>query len=304
MLRKSPVIFFLGATIILSIFLGLIITQAHLFSPKKNFHTFIKKADGLYTRPGIFFKGLEIGKVTAFNLTKENKIKVDFYLLKKFIKRISKNSIIMLEENLLTGDINKLNLVTEFQSAKSSLKEINFIPWEDSPEGEKIRNSVKLDYSGNQIGLILNQISKMVSKVNKNKLSTAITDLIVNLNEILQSVNDNKIPTKVGDTLLGLTKLLKSSKQFADNYKNPKGILLTMTDPNLRKLFRTIEKSLHHLKEILEKVHENKNEIGPLLENLNIVLKEVKIISKKLNRMPIFESTKQKEELLNFEIDN
>ena len=58
------------------------------------------------------------------------------------------------------------------------------------------------------------------------------------------------------------------------------------------------------LKEILEKVHENKNEIGPLLENLNIVLKEVKSLTKKLNRMPILDSKKRKEEMLNFEIDN
>ena len=69
----------------------------------------------------------------------------------------------MLEENLLTGEISKLVLVTEFELGKSSLQETKFIPWEDSPEGEIIRNRVKLDYSGNQIGLILNQISKMVS---------------------------------------------------------------------------------------------------------------------------------------------
>ena len=77
-----------------------------------------------------------------------------------------------------------------------------------------------------------------------------------------------------------------------------------MTDPNLRSIFGKIEKSLTHLAEILEKVHENKNEIGPLLENLNVVLKEVRQVTSKLNRMELFEKNRTKKERIDFEIEN
>ena len=303
-LKKSPIIFVLGATIILSLFLGLLLSQAKLFSPKIRFYTFIKKANGLNVRPHLYFKGIEIGRVTGFSLTNDNKIKVQFYILNKFIKQISKNTILMLEENILTGDIDKFIVATEFDITKSSIKDSKFIPWEDSPEGEKIKKNYKLDYSGNQIGLVLNQISRMMENVDQNGLTQELKSIVINTNGILKDLNNNKIPTKAGNSILELQKLIISSRQLVDNYKNPRGIILKMTDPSLRRVFRTIEKSLFHLKEILEKVHENKNEIGPLLENLNIVLKEVKSLTKKLNRMPILDSKKRKEEMLNFEIDN
>ena len=89
-----------------------------------------------------------------------------------------------------------------------------------------------------------------------------------------------------------------------NSIKDPNGILLKMTDPNLRKIFLKIEQSLSHLAEILEKVHENKHEIGPLLENINVVLKEVKGITSKLNRMDFFEKMEKKQEPIKFEIDN
>ena len=86
--------------------------------------------------------------------------------------------------------------------------------------------------------------------------------------------------------------------------KDPNGILLKMTDPNLRKIFSKIELSLTHLAGILEKVHDNKHEIGPLLENINVVLKDVKGITGKLNRMELFEKREKKQEPIKFEIDN
>ncbi|MDC0256030.1 MlaD family protein [Bacteriovoracales bacterium] len=303
-LKKSPIIFVLGATIILSLFLGLLLSQAKVFYPKLRFHTFIKKANGLNIRPHLYFKGIEIGRVTGFSLTSDNKIKVNFYILKNFIKQISKNTVLMLEENILTGDIDKFIVATEFDITKSSIAESKFIPWEDSTEGVKIRQNYNLDYSGNQLGLVLNQLSRMMHKLDKNGLTKELKSIVINTNGILKDLNENKIATKTGNSILELKKLIISSKQLVDNYKNPRGIILKMTDPNLRRVFRTVEKSLFHLKEILEKVHENKNEIGPLLENLNIVLKEVKSLSKKINRMPILDSTKRKEEVLNFEIDN
>jgi len=303
-LNKIPIIFSLGAFLILSVFLGLLITQRKIFYPKKNFHTFIRNANGLDIRPRVYFKGIDVGRVTGFRLTKENKIKVDFYILKKFLKNISKNTILMTEENLLTGDIDRFNLATEFSIVKTSWDKIKFIPWEHSPEGEKLKENFKLDFSGNQISVIINQLSTIFSNMDKKELSDGIRGIVLNTEKILRNINQNKIPNKVGGTIFQLKKLIISLRQLVDNYKNPKSILLKMTDPNLRGIFKKIENSLTHLAGILEKVHENKNEIGPLLENLNVVLREVKEISRKLNRVELFNKNGKKRDPLDFEIDN
>ena len=97
-MRKTPVVFLLGAVFILSIFLGLLITQRNIFYPKKKFYTFIKNASGLDVRPRVYLKGINIGRVTEYELTKDNKIKVKFYILKKYLKNISKNTIVLTEE--------------------------------------------------------------------------------------------------------------------------------------------------------------------------------------------------------------
>ena len=65
----------------------------------------------------------------------------------------------MTEENLLTGGIDKFNLAMKFKVQNGTLSKINFIPWEHSSEGEKLKEKFELDYSGNQISILVNQMS-------------------------------------------------------------------------------------------------------------------------------------------------
>ena len=303
-LNKSPILFSIGAFFILSVFLSLLITQRNLFQPKKRFYTYFEKANGLDVRPRVYLKGIDIGRVTSYKLSKDNRIKVEFYILKKYLKNISKNTIIMTEENLLTGGIDKLNLATEYLSRKKTLITKSFIPWEFSPEGKKVKNNYNLEFSGNQISIIVNQLSTIFKNMDKKELSDSFRNIVLNTEILLKSINKNKIPNQLSDTTFQTKKLIIGLKELVDNYKNPNGILLKMTDPNLREIFGKIEQSLIHLAGILEKVHENKNEIGPLLENINVVLKEVKEITSKLNRMELFNKKGKKQESMDFEIDN
>ena len=303
-MKKTPVVFSLGAFFILSIFLSLLITQRNLFQPKKRFYTYVKNASGLDVRPRVYLKGIDVGRVTSYELTKDNKIKIDFYILKKYLKNISKNTIVMTEENLLTGGIDKLNLATEFATKKRSVVKNKFIPWEYTPEGKRIKDEYELDFAGNQISIIVSQLSTMFTNMDKKELSKSFRNIVLNTEIILGDINKNKIPNELGDTVIKTKNLIISLRKLVDNYKDPNGILLKMTDPNLRKIFSKIELSLTHLAGILEKVHDNKHEIGPLLENINVVLKDVKGITGKLNRMELFEKREKKQEPIKFEIDN
>ena len=147
-------------------------------------------------------------------------------------------------------------------------------------------------------------MSTIFANMDKKELTDSLRNIVLNTESVLKNINENKIPNKVGNTVFQTKKLVISLRQLVDNYKEPNGILLKMTDPNLRSIFGEIEKTLNHLSGILEKVHENKNEIGPLLENLNVVLKEVKQITGKLNRLEVFEKNRIKKERIDFEIDN
>ena len=50
-------------------------------SAKKRFYTYVKNASGLDVRPRIYLKGIDIGRVTDYELTNDNRIKVNFYII-------------------------------------------------------------------------------------------------------------------------------------------------------------------------------------------------------------------------------
>ena len=65
---------------------------------------------------------------------------------------------------MLTGGVDKLILATEF-SSNNNISIEKFIPWEYSSEGVKIKNNHQLDFSGNQITILINQLSTIFTKL-------------------------------------------------------------------------------------------------------------------------------------------
>ena len=88
--------------------------------------------------------------------------------------------MLMTEENLLTGAIDKFNIATEYGKVNSDLGKTKFIPWEYSLEGKKLKEKYQFDYSGNQVSIIVNQLSTIFTNMDKKELADAFRGIILN----------------------------------------------------------------------------------------------------------------------------
>jgi len=84
---------------------GLIIAKinsAKMFDEVITYHAYMKNAQGISTETLVNVSGIEVGKVSAIDITDDNKIHIEFFIYKSFEKLIRTDS---------TGELSKLSLV-------------------------------------------------------------------------------------------------------------------------------------------------------------------------------------------------
>jgi len=98
---------FVGAFFIIALMAvsSLIIAKIHsakMFDDVITYHAFMKNAQGITTETLVNVSGIEVGKVSAIDITNDNKIHIEFFIYKSFEKLIRTDS---------TGELSKLSLV-------------------------------------------------------------------------------------------------------------------------------------------------------------------------------------------------
>ena len=74
------------------------------FEPKVHFTTTFENADGIHQGSLVQLSGLRAGAVESVELERDNRVRVDFYVLGKFQNRIRENSIVQLVRPFIIGE--------------------------------------------------------------------------------------------------------------------------------------------------------------------------------------------------------
>lgn len=89
----------------LALVIGLILAKgqsSHLFEERVSYNAFLKNAQGISTESIVKISGIDVGKVSSIDITKDNRIHVQFFVYEGFRKLLREDS---------RGALNKLSLV-------------------------------------------------------------------------------------------------------------------------------------------------------------------------------------------------
>ena len=86
--RKIAYTFAGGGLLFIIAFTVVILINNKTFVDRVHYRTVLNNAKGLSAKPAIFFKGLEIGRISKFKLNEiTNDIEVNFYIFSKYQTR-------------------------------------------------------------------------------------------------------------------------------------------------------------------------------------------------------------------------
>tara|TARA_B100000925_G_C22009476_1_gene475463 strand:- start:1556 stop:2419 length:864 start_codon:yes stop_codon:yes gene_type:complete len=243
--NRRYVYLFISAGVLSLVFsISFALYQSNFFA-KRSYYTFVtNSAAGLSSRPIVSLKGVEIGRVTNFELG-EN-IKVSLYLLDEFKKFLSGREVLSFKRNPLTGDIIEIELVTV--SNPDDIYPGGFNTVFQTTNGA-LKNTILLEGGAQSKGVdqLVSSVSNLVSDIESKKI-------IEKLNLTLDNTN------QFGEKIKGL--ILENPEKFRELSSN---LLTSLSEVNsLIKGMNTTNKALYS---VLKEVDKNKSKIGGILNH-------------------------------------
>ena len=157
--------------------IGFALYESKFFDKKSYYHFSIDTAAGLSSRPSVSFKGIEIGRVSSYELNK--KVDVKFYIYEEFLSHLEMNEVLSFKRNPLTGDIIEIELVAAEEPSLIYPDKITdtFVTVED--ELFLSSTSVKLNHKSKGVDQLVSSVERLVSEIQSKEL---ISKLEVALN--------------------------------------------------------------------------------------------------------------------------
>lgn len=197
------------------------------FEKKTAYSTHFENADGIHPGTVVQMAGLRVGEVEDVELQGDNTIKVNFYILGKYQKRIRNDSKAQLIRPFIIGE--RVLEVSVGSDSEAELAENSLMKSEESMDIMTIISGKKLGSYFGRISSILENLNEVISALmNKERTQTMVKmfdkldPLITNLNlmtiemtRMSQEVNLilpelNKTHPKMGRDLAMITKNLAS----------------------------------------------------------------------------------------------
>ncbi len=267
--QKVTTLFSLGAVGIILLVSILVLVKNNVFKSKNYYYTRIQTAKGLSGHPPVYFKGYTVGQMSSFELSEDLSIKASFFIFKEYEDLMFKYTLIEKNINILTGQITDFRLVLPNVDNRKDMKEgDNYVAEIDSEEARQLVNR----------GIIRNTrggIAGIVSKVNI----------------FLDNLDKENTPEKVSKLLVLTNSLLGEGKRTIASYNAievPEArdkVMLMMKKANSG--IDSVNKSLDYLKGILKTLHNNKNEITPILLKTNQTLDDASDTLEGINNNPL-----------------
>jgi phospholipid/cholesterol/gamma-HCH transport system substrate-binding protein len=314
----------------LFVFTSLILIKNKSFVNRVYFKTVLNDANGLSSRPPIFFKGFEIGRIDTFELDPDtNLINVKFYIYEDYVSKIIKYTVIAKSESVLLGATNQFEILVPNLTenlGKIPLKEGEVVPFIDSQLGQFYANKGQISVKSDSIESILKSVDNLLINLQKNnnpeagsifsildKLSRIsdrvlkITEdvdeqkLVVELSntiEHLQGVlhNSNQTISHANSALKNAESLFSSAENAVQSYGSPDKIIATVTQGKVPIVLEQASDNLQILQDVLTEAHMQKEQLGLAIIALRSTLEKMEKTLEATNNNPLLKGGIEKED--------
>lgn len=315
--------------ILILVFTSLILIKNKTLLSRVYFETILDDATGLNSKPSIYFKGFEIGRIDHFELNSEsNKILVQFYIYENYRDKIVKYAVISQNKNLLLGSSNQYEILLPQQKLMQQLKPLDegaLVPYIESKIGKEYAKKGQITLKSNSIESILTSVNNLLLNLQKenNPEAGAIFSILDKLSKISdsllaisQQVQNENLVLEIKNTLLGLQSVLKSSSatitkaettltnadqllNSADNviqsYNNPAAIITEVTQNKIPAVIDDAIINLKYLQAILKEVHLQREQLGLVIVSFNKTLNQLEKTLQGVNNNPLIKEGIQPE---------
>jgi phospholipid/cholesterol/gamma-HCH transport system substrate-binding protein len=229
--------FVLGSIFILFGILVVIILNQKLFEKKYNYNTIFEDAYDLKINQDIYFKGFKIGKISEFVLNEDDRVKVNFFVYKKYQYILTMDSALNKTTNPLTGS--KIVLIQN-EFSKEIAPENSYLPSLDTDEGKLLVQRGALKKQADKISDIMNSVDEILSSINNdnNAGSNSVARILVNTADTIG---------KLKNEMDRFDQILSNFQELSGEMKNPDNMVRRLLDPNGTVMFNSITKSLDNL---------------------------------------------------------
>ena len=275
---RTYVYAFTGIAIALVLFmLVMIAINNKIFKARGNYTVYLKDAHGLHSRPTVYYKGLEVGRVNDFILTDNEKIKVEFFVYSDYENKLTNFSVVNVKRNPLSGDVMDFELI----SPEVNIANVSILPRDSvlneskSLKGQKIIAMAKLLIKERGVDGIVNKTNELLGQLLEHKIAKRVDKLFLQISKIIAK----------SDTIIDkyTAEIDEYSKLFKSSGKGPMVHMLKEGKKIVRKLLVTLK----YVNEILKEVHLHRKDISPLIIDANRTLKKANHALDGLSRNPI-----------------
>ncbi len=325
-------VFFFTALLILLFALVSQALNSRMFETKYPYKSIFKDANGLSVNTPIYFKGFQIGKITKYNLNKENLIDVTFHVFDQYKDKIVENSVLRKTTNIVSAK-SSIELI-QGPNLNARLKANSYVPGSDTPDGIKIVRQHRLNIASEEVTAIVDDIKKITGNFlrdhnaeegapfraiyNAANATENLNKTLISANELMGKFSKDNNPqdgavfrtinnfAQISEELKTNTARLNNTIDLVDSlinlYSQVDGIGIRMLDPNedkfvqpIRDILKGLNQNLQIVNNTLSYIEEQTPEISVLIqESRNALLESQKTIES-LNNNPFLKKGFSKE---------
>lgn len=302
-------------------FTVIILINTKALVDKVYYRTILNDAKGLSAKPPIYFKGLEIGRISDFSLNEEtNDIEVDFYVFIDYQPKIIQHAVLSGNQNVFLNNATEFELLMPNKLAGYRYDPLfagSMVPFIDSDVGRMFVKKGIISKPGNSVDSIISSVNTLLTNLQKSDnpedgslfkildrvasmsdhlliLSQQLSGssmvnetelLIANANQILANVplTQTKIDGLLGEAEALITELQSVSAQYQD----PIGLVEQTTGGQLPEIMTNVNESLNLVKGMIDEVYAERMQLAVTVNTLLKVLNRMDKTLQGVNNNPL-----------------
>lgn len=301
------------AVVLLSAFILMTLINSRAFTTTFTYTTTLEDARGLRKKPSIFFKGYEIGRISAFDLNERNEIEVEFYVYEEYQNKIIKYSVISKTTSPVSGEVTEFEILTpdlEEGQFKEVLAPNSQVPYINSALGRSYIRDGYIKGKTDDISGIIVKLNEILAGLVDNDVQNdgAIFQTLENLNGLTKNLEivsreliEKKTTSKMDETMQNvslITNKLTTTIDYVNRtilqldstifaYKNPNGLITKLGGTTFGNIMSNTDTTLVYIKQTLRSINESRYEINSIMYNLNKTLEQMDKTLQGINNNPL-----------------
>ncbi|MBU2883434.1 MCE family protein [Psychrosphaera sp. B3R10] len=302
-------------------FTVIILINTKALVDKVYYRTILNDAKGLSAKPPIYFKGLEIGRISDFSLNEEtNDIEVDFYVFIDYQPKIIQHAVLSGNQNVFLNNATEFELLMPNKLAGYRYDPLfagSMVPYIDSDVGRMFVKKGIISKPGNSVDSIISSVNTLLTNLQKSdnpedgslfkildrvasmsdhllilsqqlSSSSVVNEtelLIANANQILANVPLTQ--TKIDGLLSEAEALITELQSVSAQYQDPIGLVEQTTGGQLPEIMTNVNESLNLVKGMIDEVYAERMQLAVTVNTLLKVLNRMDKTLQGVNNNPL-----------------